>query len=146
MHPVGYDAFNFSSGKGVQRGWKLLTASHPAAAAGDGDLQESLINFSINAAALAVFGFLVYRDYSKQQQDIRQIEREEALGRLQVLHRHRNRVLPQLQPCTAPMLGKSMAPPVLCAPPLVRPTRSAWLHSSGAVRGAGTPDILKWGH
>ena len=53
-------------------------------AAGNGDLNASLENFAINGAALALFGWLFYRDYSKQEADNRQILREEALGRLQV--------------------------------------------------------------
>ncbi len=47
-------------------------------------MQESLQNFAINALGLAVFGYLVYRDYSQQQKDRQQIAREEALGKLQV--------------------------------------------------------------
>lgn len=52
--------------------------------AGDGDLTQSLQNFAINSAALAIFGFLVYRDWSKEQADQQQIKREEELGKLQV--------------------------------------------------------------
>lgn len=52
--------------------------------AGDGDLTQSLQNFAINSAALTIFGFLVYRDWSKEQVDQQQIKREEELGKLQV--------------------------------------------------------------
>lgn len=48
------------------------------------DLQETAQNFGINAAALGVLGFFVYRDLSSQNKDQQVILREEALGRLQV--------------------------------------------------------------
>jgi hypothetical protein len=48
------------------------------------DLQETLQNFGINAAALAVLGFFVSRDVAAQRRDQAVIEREEALARLQV--------------------------------------------------------------
>ena len=55
-------------------------------AGGEGapDLQETVQNFGINSAALAVLGFFVYRDVSAQARDQAVIKREEALGRLQV--------------------------------------------------------------
>ena len=52
--------------------------------AGNGDLQEALTNFTINSASLAIFSYLLYRDYSQQQKDQQQVAREEALGKLQV--------------------------------------------------------------
>ncbi|GFH31856.1 acetylglucosaminyltransferase, partial [Haematococcus lacustris] len=45
------------------------------------DLTETLQNFGINSVAVAILGFLVYRD-SKQKAD-RITDREETLGRLQ---------------------------------------------------------------
>lgn len=48
------------------------------------ELTESLQNFSINAAALAVLSFFVSRDLAAQSRDQEVVEREEALGQLQV--------------------------------------------------------------
>ena len=56
----------------------------PAATPGTGDLTQAAQNFAINSAAVAVCGYLLYRDYSQQQKDQQQIAREETLGRLQV--------------------------------------------------------------
>lgn len=58
----------------------------PSFPGGEGapDLQETLQNFGINAAALAVLGFFVSRDVASQRRDQAVIEREEALARLQV--------------------------------------------------------------
>lgn len=55
-------------------------------AGGEGapDLQETLQNFAINSAAVAVFGFIFNRDINKQRSDKATIEREESLARLQV--------------------------------------------------------------
>jgi hypothetical protein len=70
----------------------------PAGGEGAPNLQETLQNFGINAAALAVLGFFVYRDVSAQQKDQAVILREEALARLQVRQRRLQpgRVLPSL--------------------------------------------------
>lgn len=58
----------------------------PFSAGGEGapDLQETVQNFGINSAALAVLGFFVYRDVSAARRDQAVVEREEALARLQV--------------------------------------------------------------
>jgi hypothetical protein len=48
------------------------------------DLTESLTNLGINAAAVAVFGFLVARDLQSKERDTRVTNREEELGRLLV--------------------------------------------------------------
>ena len=57
-----------------------------AAAGGPGapDLNESLINFAINSAALAALSWVFARDLRSQSRDRRVVEREEALARLQV--------------------------------------------------------------
>jgi hypothetical protein len=46
--------------------------------------QESLTNFAINSTAVAVLGFLVWRDLQEQVKVRRRTEREEGLGRLLV--------------------------------------------------------------
>ena len=48
------------------------------------DLNESLKNFAINSAAVAVLGFIFLRDLKAAGTDKRAVEAEEALGRLQV--------------------------------------------------------------
>lgn len=48
------------------------------------EVQETLHNFGINTAALAVLAFFVYRDVSAQRRDQAVIKREEGLARLQV--------------------------------------------------------------
>ncbi|CAL8467582.1 g7120 [Coccomyxa elongata] len=48
------------------------------------ELTESLLNFTINAAALAAFSWLFFRDYRAAEKDKRMVDREEALGRLLV--------------------------------------------------------------
>ncbi|KAK9909916.1 hypothetical protein WJX75_009447 [Coccomyxa subellipsoidea] len=48
------------------------------------ELTESLLNFTINAAALAAFSWLFSRDYQAAEKDKRMVDREEALGRLLV--------------------------------------------------------------
>lgn len=48
------------------------------------DLNETLQNFGINAAAVAVFSFLLYRDFAGQRKDQTIVEREETLAALQV--------------------------------------------------------------
>ncbi len=55
-------------------------------AGGEGapELSESLLNFSINAAALALLSWLFSRDVAAAQRDSKVVEREEALGRLLV--------------------------------------------------------------
>ena len=50
------------------------------------ELTESLLNFTINAAALAGFSWLFSRDYQSAEKDRRMVDREEALGRLLVRH------------------------------------------------------------
>lgn len=47
-------------------------------------LQESLTNFGINSAALAILSFLVYRDLQAQKKATSVTSREEELGRLLV--------------------------------------------------------------
>ncbi|KAI7840112.1 hypothetical protein COHA_006153 [Chlorella ohadii] len=63
-----------------------LLAALAGGCSGEGapDLQETLQNFGINSAALAVLGFFVYRDVAAQRRDQAVIEREESLGRLLV--------------------------------------------------------------
>lgn len=56
----------------------------PAGGEGAPDLQETVQNFGINSAALAVLGFFVYRDVAAARRDQAVVEREEALARLQV--------------------------------------------------------------
>lgn len=48
------------------------------------DLQETVKNFGINSAALAVLGFVLWRDLSGEKADIAAASREEGLARLQV--------------------------------------------------------------
>lgn len=48
------------------------------------DLNESLTNLGINVTAVAVLSWLVYRDVSSKQAELRITTREEGLGRLQV--------------------------------------------------------------
>jgi hypothetical protein len=62
----------------------LDAAANSAGGEGAPDLQETLQNFGINAAALAVLSFFVLRDVSSQNKDQQVITREEALGKLQV--------------------------------------------------------------
>jgi hypothetical protein len=47
-------------------------------------LQESLTNFGINTAALAILSFLVLRDLNEQKKATSITKREEELGRLLV--------------------------------------------------------------
>jgi hypothetical protein len=47
-------------------------------------VQESLTNFGINSAAVAVLGFLVYRDLQAQKKATSVTKREEELSRLLV--------------------------------------------------------------
>ena len=61
----------------------------PAGGEGAPDLQESVQNFGINSAALAVLSFLLWRDFSKERADIQTASREEGLARLQVRARPR---------------------------------------------------------
>ncbi|KAL4422500.1 hypothetical protein ABPG75_008697 [Micractinium tetrahymenae] len=58
------------------------------------DLQETVQNFGINSAALAVLGFFVYRDVATARRDQAVVEREEALARLQVSLGIGERVIP----------------------------------------------------
>ncbi|KAL4854848.1 Protein LOW PSII ACCUMULATION 1 [Chlorella vulgaris] len=72
---------------GAALGLFIITARLLAAVqGGEGapDLQETLQNFGINAAALAVLSFFVLRDVSSQNKDQQVITREEALGKLQI--------------------------------------------------------------
>ncbi|PRW20574.1 LOW PSII ACCUMULATION chloroplastic [Chlorella sorokiniana] len=72
---------------GAALGLFIITGRLLAAlAGGEGapDLQETLQNFGVNSAALAVLGFFVYRDVAAQRRDQAVIEREESLGRLLV--------------------------------------------------------------
>jgi len=46
------------------------------------DLTESLLNFTVNTAALAGFSWLFSRDYQASEKDRVIVDREEALGRL----------------------------------------------------------------
>jgi hypothetical protein len=57
-------------------------------AGGEGapDLTETLKNFTINAAALALLSWLFVRDFQGSEKDKRIVDREEALGRL-LVHR-----------------------------------------------------------
>lgn len=48
------------------------------------ELTESLLNVTINGAALAAFSWLFLRDYRAAEKDKRMVDREEALGRLLV--------------------------------------------------------------
>lgn len=48
------------------------------------DLTETLQNFGINAAAVTVLSFLLYRDFAGQRKDQTIVEREETLAALQV--------------------------------------------------------------
>ncbi|KAG2498001.1 hypothetical protein HYH03_004260 [Edaphochlamys debaryana] len=60
------------------------------------ELTESLTNFGINSAAVAVLSFLLYRDISSKQQAVKITTREELLGRLQI-DLGNDRVLPLLK-------------------------------------------------
>ena len=55
-------------------------------AGGEGapELTESLLNLSINSAALAGFSFLFLRDLQGAERDRKVVDREELLGRLLV--------------------------------------------------------------
>ena len=55
-------------------------------AGGEGapDLTESLLNLSINSAALAGFSYLFLRDLQGAERDKEVVDREELLGRLLV--------------------------------------------------------------
>jgi tetratricopeptide (TPR) repeat protein len=72
---------------GAGLGLLIITARLVAAArGGDGapDLQESIQNFAINSGALALFIFLLIRDFKGQGKDQIIVEREEKLANLQV--------------------------------------------------------------
>lgn len=74
-------------GAGAALGLLIISARLVAALqGGDGapDLAETLKNFGINTAAVAVLGFLFLRDLKAAASDKRTVEAEEALGRLQV--------------------------------------------------------------
>ena len=58
------------------RGW--------AGGEGAPDLTESLLNLSINSAALAGFSYLFLRDLQGAERDKEVVDREELLGRLLV--------------------------------------------------------------
>jgi hypothetical protein len=78
-----------AGGLGAGAGLGLLIISARLAAAlqgGEGapDLTESLKNFAINSAAVAILGFVFFRDLKAAGADKRTVEAEEALGRLQV--------------------------------------------------------------
>lgn len=63
----------------------LCTAVRPFAVSDPSpNLQESLTNFGINSAALAILSFLVYRDLQAQKKATSVTSREEELGRLLV--------------------------------------------------------------
>ncbi len=64
----------------------VLPVSRRRAAGGPDapDLTESLTNLGINTAAVAVLSWLVWRDVSSKQAELRVTTREEGLGRLQV--------------------------------------------------------------
>lgn len=62
------------------------------------DLTESLLNFTINAAALAAFSWLFSRDYQAAEKDKRMVDREEALGRLLVRMSAQQPCLPEQVP------------------------------------------------
>lgn len=49
------------------------------------DVTDSAQNFGINAAALALLGYLLYRDITSQRRDQQIVEREEDLAALQVI-------------------------------------------------------------
>lgn len=59
-------------------------------AGGEGapDLTETLLNLSINSAALAAFSFLFFRDLQGAERDKKVVDREELLGRLLVSPAH----------------------------------------------------------
>jgi tetratricopeptide (TPR) repeat protein len=72
---------------GAGLGLLIITARLVAATrGGDGapDLQESVQNFAINSTALALFIFLLVRDFKGQGKDQLIVEREEKLAALQV--------------------------------------------------------------
>lgn len=72
---------------GAGLGLLIITARLVAATrGGEGapDLQESIQNFAINSGALALFIFLLVRDFSGQSKDQIIVEREEKLAELQV--------------------------------------------------------------
>lgn len=72
---------------GAGLGLLIITARLVAATrGGDGapDLQESIQNFAINSGALALFIFLLLRDFKGQGKDQIIVEREEKLATLQV--------------------------------------------------------------
>ncbi len=48
------------------------------------DLTETLLNLSINSAALAAFSFLFFRDLQGAERDKKVVDREELLGHLLV--------------------------------------------------------------
>ena len=64
----------------------MVGVSWHALVGGEGapDLTESLLNLSINSAALAGFSFLLFRDLQGAEKDRKVVDREELLGRLLV--------------------------------------------------------------
>ncbi|KAG2446119.1 hypothetical protein HXX76_000718 [Chlamydomonas incerta] len=84
---------------GAGLGLLVILARLAAALQGGPDapeLNETLTNLGINTAAVAVLSFLVYRDVSSKQAELRVTTREEGLGRLQV-DLGKDRVLPLLK-------------------------------------------------
>ena len=65
----------------------LIIVTRLVAALGGGegapDLQETIINLSINGAAITIFGFLFSRDLQQKDKDAAVVAREEALALLQ---------------------------------------------------------------
>ncbi|PSC70246.1 LOW PSII ACCUMULATION chloroplastic [Micractinium conductrix] len=89
----------FLGGLAVGAGLGLLIITGRLVAAlqgGEGapELQETLQNFGINSAALAVLGFFVYRDVASSRRDQAVIAQEEALGQLQLSLGGGSRVIP----------------------------------------------------
>ncbi len=68
----------------------MVGTSWHAVVGGEGapDLTESLLNLSINSAALAGFSFLFFRDLQGAEKDRKVVDREELLGRLLVCLTH----------------------------------------------------------
>lgn len=62
------------------------------------DLTETVQNFAINSGALALLVFLLLRDRQKANQQLKTIEREEVLAKLEVSptpsHNHWSQTLP----------------------------------------------------
>ncbi|KAK9816632.1 hypothetical protein WJX72_003075 [[Myrmecia] bisecta] len=81
---------------GAGLGLFIITARLVAALkGGEGapDLTETLKNFTINSGAVAVLGFVLYRDIQGGSRDKQVVEREESLARLQI-QLNNDRVVP----------------------------------------------------